>query len=511
MTDTNGPSSDSNLAPQPASGAQLDRSLVHGVAWTAGVKWLSQFLSWPATFVVVRLLSPNDYGLVAMGSVYVGLVSLVNEFGLGSAIIKHRELSTRQIAQLNTLCVVFGAIGCLATLGAAYPLAVFYRTPAVTLVVMALSINFLITSFKTIPLSLLQRDLQFRLPAINEAIGSIVQSVSLVLFAYFGFRYWALVIAFLLSSITTTTLTFAQRPHRFAWPILREIRESVAFGSHLVGSRLGWYLYTNSDFFIIGRVLGQTALGSYSFGWSFATVPVEKVTSLIGSVAPPIFSAVQRDLPALRRYVSKLTSGIAFLTIPAGVGLALVTHDFVVVALGDKWISAVEPLRLLAVFAAFRSLVPIISQAGLVVGLAPFIMRNSIASALVMPMAFLVGTRWGTAGVAASWLVAYPFVAVPLFIVVARRIEMNVRDYLGSLWPAMISAAIMVPAVLLVHAFDASWMPAGRLVTESLVGGVTYFAAVFGFHRSEVQGAVALFRTIRAPVLVDAPGTERPA
>ena len=510
VTDTSGTPSESDVMPPQARGAQLDRSLLHGVAWTAGVKWLSQLLSWPATFVVVRLLSPTDYGLVAMGSVYVGLVSLVNEFGLGSAVIKHRGLSSHQISQLNTLCVVFGTLGCLATVAAAYPLALFYRTPAVTLVVVALSINFLITSFKTIPLSLLQRDLQFRLPAINEAVGSIIQSVSLVLFAYFGFRYWALVIAFLLSSITTTLLTLTQRPHRFAWPVLGEVRDSVAFGSHLVGSRIGWYLYTNSDFFIIGRVLGQMALGSYSFGWSFATAPVEKVTALIGSVTPPVFSAVQHDLPALRRYVTKLTGGIAFLTIPAGVGLALVTHDFVAVALGTQWLDAVQPLRLLAVFAAVRSVVPILSQAGLAVGLSRFIMRNSIASALVMPIAFFVGTRWGTSGVAASWLVAYPFVAIPLFVVVARHIEMRIGDYLASLWPSLSSAAIMVPVVMLVHSFDASWAPAARLATESLAGALAYGAAVMGLHRAEVRGALALFRTIRAPIVVETTVTEPP-
>ena len=478
---------------------QLDRSLLGGVAWTAGVKWLSQILTWPATFIVVRLLAPEDYGIVAMGSVYIGLVNLVNEFGLGSAIIKDRELTGRQIAQINGLCVLFGFAGFSVTIAAAYPLAVFYHAPAVRWVVIALSINFFITSLKTVPLSLLQRDFQFRLSAINEAVGAIVQSTALVAFAFLGFRYWALVIAFLLSSLVTTVLSYVQRPHALAWPVAKEIKGAITFGSHLVGSRIGWYLYTNADFFVVGRVLGQTALGAYSFGWTFATAPLEKVTSLIGRVSPPIFSAVQNESAALRRYVTSLTSGIALLTVPAGIGLALVTRDFVEVALGDRWLAAVGPLRLLALFAAARSVVPIVSQAGTNIGLAREVMYNSIASAVVMPLAFLIGARWGTSGVAAAWLVAYPVVALPLFRAVFKRIEMGVPQYLRALWPAISSTIVMIPMVLLAQWALNSWPSPARLAAEVMAGAVAYIGAVRLLHHAEFLEAIRMVRGLREP------------
>ena len=485
--------------PAVPSHDQLDRSLVGGVAWTAGVKWLSQILTWPATFIVVRLLAPEDYGIVAMGSVYIGLVNLVNEFGLGSAIIKDRALTDRQIAQINGLCVLFGFAGFSVTIAAAYPLAVFYHTPAVRFVVIALSINFFITSLKTVPLSLLQRDFEFRRSAINEAAGAIVQSTALVLFAFLGFKYWSLVIAFLLSSLTTTVLSYVQRPHAIAWPVTKEIKSAITFGGHLVGSRIGWYLYTNADFFIVGSVLGQVALGAYSFGWTFATAPLEKVTSLIGRVSPPIFSAVQNESAALRRYVASLTSGIVLLTVPAGIGLALVTRDFVVVALGDRWLAAVDPLRLLALFAAARSVVPVISQAGTNIGLAKEVMYNSIASAIVMPLAFLIGSHWGTSGVAAAWLVAYPVVALPLFRAVFKRIEMRVPQYLRALWPAVSSTAVMIPAVLLAKFTLTGWPAVARLAVEVVAGAITYIGAVRLLHPAEFLQAFRMVRGLRDP------------
>ena len=478
-----------------ADSKQLDRSLARGVAWTAGVKWLSQLLTWPATLIVIRLLSPEDYGLVAMGSVYVTFVLLVNEFGLGSAIIQQRDLTEDQIAQIYGLSVLFGLVCFLLSMAVAYPLAVFYRMPAVRLIVMALSINFFITSARTVPLALLTRDFQFRVAALNEAVGAILQSVCLVLFAYLGFRHWALVIGFLIASLTTSILACVQRPHRIAWPRLHDIRGAVAYGSHLVGSRVAWYLYTDADFFIIGRVLGTTATGSYGFAWSFASLPLEKVTSLVGRVAPPVLSAVQNDLPAMRRYIASLSSAIALLTLPAGVGLGLVARDFVLVAAGPKWTAVTEPLRYLALFAAFRSLVPILSQAGNAVGLVKFVMRMSVVAAVIMPVSFLIGTHWGTTGVAIAWLIAYPIASAPLIITVLKRIGMGPQEYLAALWPSVSATLAMTIAVVLVKQVigdDTSVYL--RLAEQVATGAAVYAAAIFLFHRDALRTLSSVFR-----------------
>src|SRR3989442_11978043 len=100
------------IAPEPVADVrELDRSLVHGIAWTSGAKWAGQLLTWASTLIVARLLTPEDYGLVGMASVYLGLITLVSEFGLGAAVITLRALSEEQVAQLNGLSVLFGAGG----------------------------------------------------------------------------------------------------------------------------------------------------------------------------------------------------------------------------------------------------------------------------------------------------------------------------------------------------------------------------------------------------------------
>ena len=475
-----------------ARARDLDRSLIQGVAWTAGLKWISQLFSWAATLIVARLLTREDYGLVAMATVFLGLITLVNEFGLGAAVIKRRELGEREVAQLSGLCVIFGAVAFLVGAAAAVPLARFYDAPALVAVVLVLSTNFIITSFRTVPLALLQRDLRFRTVAINESVQAVVLAIAMVAFAALGYRYWTLVIGGVMSGVLSTGLAYFQRPHRLAWPRLREIGPSVTFGSHIVGGRIGWYVYQNADFLIAGKVLGQAALGAYSLAWTIASIPVEKVSAMVGRVAPGFFSAVQDDYPAVRRYLAQLTAGLALVTMPLAVGMALVAPEFVLVFLKSEWVPAIVPLQLLAVYASYRSIVTLIPHVAINVGLSAFSMRNSLIGAVVMPVAFIVGSRWGTAGIAGAWIVAYPFVTLPLYWAVFRRIEMPLAMYLTALWPAASSTCIMAFAVLGVRYLLPADTGAGvTLLLLSVVGAVAYTGSVFALHGGAVAAARA--------------------
>ena len=123
----------------------LDRSLLRGVAWTATAKWASQALSWVSWLIVARLLTPEDYGLVGMAAIYLGLITLLSEFGLGTAVLAVRELSVEQINQLNSLAVVLGLASLLASCVVAIPLGGFFHAPQLPLVVVAMSATFVIT------------------------------------------------------------------------------------------------------------------------------------------------------------------------------------------------------------------------------------------------------------------------------------------------------------------------------------------------------------------------------
>src|SRR5438034_11511865 len=244
----------------------LDRSLLRGVAWTAAAKWASQALSWVSWLIVARLLTPADYGLVGMAAIYLGLITVLSEFGLGTAVLAVRELSVEQLNQLNGLAVLLGLASLLASCIVAIPLGRFFHAPQLPLVVVAMSTTFVITSFKTVPLALLQRDLRFKALAFIDLSQALVLAISMVGFAVAGLRYWTLVCGAVLSALISTGAMLRLRRAAFAWPRPKSLKPAITLRSNVLISRLCWYTSSNADFLFAGRLLATDALGFISAG-----------------------------------------------------------------------------------------------------------------------------------------------------------------------------------------------------------------------------------------------------
>ena len=467
---------EATAAPTQAAGRALDKWFLHGLAWTAAAKGGTQLLSWVSTLVVARLLTPEDYGLVGMAGVYLGLVSLLSEFGLGAAVVIFRDLSAEQVAQLNGFSLLFGLGSFVVSCALAVPLGHLFRAPQLPLVVVALSTTFLITAFKIVPRSLLSRDMRFKSLALIDMTQALVLTVAVIGFALAGLRYWTLVLGGILGALTSTAAVLKVRPAAFAWPRLKSLGRAMALSSHVIASRLSWYIYSNADFLVAGRFLGKAALGVYQLGWTLANIPVDKATALVVQVSAPLISAVQADLSALRRYLLRITEGVALVTFPVSVGLALVAKDFVFLALGPKWEGTVAPLQLLTAYAAFRSITPLLPLVLVTIKDSKFVMWNSVVSATVMPVSFyFAASRWGTVGLGMAWVLIYPVIAAALFWRVFRKIELSSKEYFMALWPALSGTTLMATVVFAVGAFASPHWPLGlRLTTQVASGVATY-------------------------------------
>jgi PST family polysaccharide transporter len=358
-----------------------------------------------------------------------------------------------------------------------------------------MSLGFVISSFRSVPNALLQRDMSFKSLALIDGAQALALAGVMVLLAVLGFGYWTLVIGNLLSATLMTVLTLTQCRRGFAWPRWKGLRPAITFGRQVLFVRLAWYAYSNADFFVAGRRLGREPLGAYSLAWTLASVPIEKIGVLIFNTAPAYFSSLQHDRAALRRNLLHLTEGISLLTAPLCIGLALVASEFVPLALGTKWIPMIVPLQLLAAYGAIRSIFPLINQILQVTGDTRYSMWNSIAAAIVLPIGFFVGSYWGIDGIAATWLVLHPIVLVLPYRRALRRIDLPFRSYLAAVLPAGNAALHMSAAVLGVRALLPAAVPlALRFAILVAVGASVYVGALFLYHRDRIDG---LLRTVR--------------
>src|SRR5690606_23017448 len=251
-------------ATSAAAPKNLDRALISGVAWTGGVKWAGQLLAWVSTIFVMRLLSPSDYGIMGMATLYLGLIQMLSEFGVGAAVVTLRELTEEQVAQLNGMAVMSGLGGFAVSAAVSGPIGAVFNSPQLPAGVLVVGFGFVITSLCVIPSSLMAREMEFRTLSLYGGVHTLVTSISTVVMAVLGFGYWALALGTLCGHVAFCTLVLTRHPHPFRFPRFASIRPAITFSSHIIVSRLSWYTYSNADSLVIGRVLGQSEIGRAS-------------------------------------------------------------------------------------------------------------------------------------------------------------------------------------------------------------------------------------------------------
>ena len=477
------------------SSLDLDRSLIHGMAWTGIMKWSGQIMAWISTILVARMLTPADYGIMAMATAFIGIVGMISEFGVGSVVLNFRDLDSNKIAQLNGISLGLGLGGFILSCIAAFPLSLFFRTAELSWVTIALGSGFILLGLKAVPYGMLQKEMRFKFLAVVEGVQMLAQAISVVGFALLGLSYWTLVLGNLVGIVIATACLVIARPYRFAIPQFNPLRDVLIYSWDVIGSRVLWYVYGASDVFIVGRFLGQTAVGAYSFGLALANVAVEKVSGMSYQVTTSLFGAVQHDHLALRRYVLILTEGFAVVSFPITIGLALISEELVLVLFGEKWLPMVAPMQVLAFSAAYRSVSSIPSQVLFATkDSRPSLWNNALCVA-ILPLAFLISSQWGTVGVAMVWALVHPPLNYRLSAYVFRSIGLSHCDYWRSLIPATVACLAMVLIVVAAkYGLSSNWPRPVRLGTEVGLGGIAYILTAHLFYRAHWEKFVALVR-----------------
>jgi PST family polysaccharide transporter len=479
----------------------LDRALVKGVAWTGAASGAAQALSWVSTLVVVRLLTPEDYGIVGIAQVYLGLVLLFSEFGIGTAVVTLRELTPRQVAQLNCVAFLLGSVALGLSWLLAAPMSVFFGDSRLLVLLLVSSLALPVSALGSVSSAQIQRNLDFGYLASAHVVQSIATAGTTLGIAIWGGGYWALALGTLVGQAALSAMLVARSPSEFAWPQWASIKTALIFSRQVILERIAWYGYAGADRLVIGKVLGEAALGFYSVAQTLGMLAVEKISVLLLRVAPGVLSAVQHDAAALRRYLLSMTEALSVVTFPVSIGLALVADDIVYLMLGERWVGVIPVLQVLGMVGAYQSITSLLTRVLAVVGETRICMHVAWGTLVVLPPAFLIATRYGLPGVAAVWILVYPLTQIPLYLRLRQRIELSLVDYIKSLWPATSAALVMTVGIRTADLWP-TWVELPRPVqlgATIVLGGVLYTTTIFVLHRERIRRFRALLSDIRQP------------
>jgi O-antigen/teichoic acid export membrane protein len=477
----------------------LDRALLSGIAWTAALRWSSQVVSWVATIFVARMLLPGDYGLVSMATIPIGLVRMIEDFGLDAILIQDRTIVDRRQAQLAGFILGIGGVLSVLSLALSHPIALFFKEPQVAQIIAVMSLLFLTDALQVVPRAILQRRLAFAHLALAFFLQVLVMQSVLVAGALAGWGFWALVVSNVTAAIVITVLLYWWAPYVIHWPRhLKQLAQPLAQGWRVMASRFAYYAYATSDQTIVGRFLGKDALGAYSFALTFVNLPFQEASSIVTKVVPGIFSEVQTRRDELRRYFLMLTECLAYITLPMAVGLAITADLAVDVVLGPNWSEVVLPLRVMCVFAAFQGLQILISPLLMWTGQFRAQMWCSIVTGIALPLGFLAAVNYGLVAIAAVWAVVYPLSNIPALRFGLRTVSVSFLGWLETARPAAVGCLVMALGVL-----AARWLTADRSDVVQLgaavgTGALSYTAVIWLFYRARVLALVEFVKKGRA-------------
>jgi O-antigen/teichoic acid export membrane protein len=255
-----------------------------------------------------------------------------------------------------------------------------------------------------------------------------------------------------------------------------------------------------SDVIIIGRLLGESALGNYRMAMNLASAPAEKVSSLLMRTATPVFAKVMDNPLLVRRYYLIVAEMLSLIILPLMLGLVMVAPEAVLTLLEPKWVGVTRPLQWLGLFMIVRVLGVLAEQALISQRQTRFTMRMSVFNLGIMLIAFVIAARWqGPTGVAAAWLALSPVTVLPLLIVLSKAIGLRNRDYLLALLPSVAGSAVMCLGIALLRMqyFLVSSPQFLRLSALTAVGAVVYVSFVAVLFRARIARYFTFVQSLR--------------
>lgn len=468
--------------PGPQSG--LKQKSVRGGVTTVGSQAAKFVLRFGATAVLARLLTPEDYGLIAMTVVVTGFAGIFKDAGLTAATVQSERL---RHAQVSTLFWINVALGCAiaALLAAASPLvAAFYDEPRLAPVTMALGLAFVLSGATVQHQALLRREMRFSALALIEIVSMLAGIATAVTMAYAGFTYWSLVgmtLGSAAANLAAVWITVRWRPG--APRRGSNVRPMLKFGSDVLSFSVVNYFSRHADNLLIGWYWGAVPLGLYDKAYTLLLWPISQINAPVSAVAIPALSRARPDPARFRRFFLGALQMASSVSVPIVFGIVLFADEIVALWLGPQWHETAKFFRLLSLAALLSALSNPMGPLLIAAGLTRRYRQLGLITAPIIVAAFAIGLPYGPEGVAVSYSTAMALLFLPTWAWAVRGTGVSLRDVGSVLWgPAVAGFAAFLAAAGTRRLAELSMPPAAAALLSAVLFSLVYaFVLLYAF------------------------------
>lgn len=457
----------------------FQQRIIRSFLWMGGGQILGQIATWLATLVVIRLLTPVDYGLMTMAMIFLGFLFVIADLGIGAAAVQTKELEVEELRTMTAAVLLTSSAGFLLSNLAAPWLAVFFNEPRVTPIVRVLSLNFPLMAIYHLPQARLIRGLEFDVKARIDLLVALASAATSLALALAGAGVWALVGGVLAQNGARALFFQIARPT----PLIPDFRSFftnplVQFGVIVTLDRILYFMYSYADVTIGGRVLGKELIGLYTVAVTITSIPVQKVMPIVNQISFAAFSRIQTEGERVRRNVLRAVHLAGLLGFPVFLGMAAVAPDFVPLLLGAQWVETVLPLQLLCLVVPLKMFSTLIPPALLGIGRPTVNLVNVLIVFLIMTLAFLLGVQSGLLGLCLAWVIGFPIAFAITTTRALHALGLGWREFLGRIATPLLASIAMAATVIMTRAALIDLVPALPRLLALIATGVVVYSAV---------------------------------
>lgn len=455
------------------------RQMAQGSAWALLLRWSIRGIGVISVVLLARLLTPADFGVVAMATVVGGLLMRLSEFGVGAVLIRQPNVARADCDTAWTIGVVQGlVVGAGVVLIAPY-VAEYFKEPRLVGVMFALATIPVIEGFENIGMVLIRKELDF---AKDFRIGLYTRVTGLagtITLAFVMRNYWALVGGAIFASIAKVVISFVMHPYRPRLS-LEKAHQYLRFAATAIPLSVGSYLSDRMPVLVGGRIASAADVGRLHVTNEISMLATEEVVLPIARVLGPSFARLLDDPKELRAafvHVLAVTTAIA---LPIGTGLSAVAYDFTLLLLGASWLAAVPLIQMLTIRGAIKTISRSLTGNMLIATghERPYTLAVWIEVLITVPLVIIGGLQFGIEGIAGGALLASLLTLPVIAYLPVRTLHVALWDMAKAVGRPVAACVVMYGVVRLAHPAELG-SPVLRLLADVTLGATTYVGVVF--------------------------------
>lgn len=423
-----------------------------GIAYkvTRGIGWnylsfaIAKTVSLITVSVLAHLLTPVNFGVVALASLAIEYLSVLNDFGLATALIQRREKIDEASNVVFTLNLIVSVSLTLITILIAPLAAIYFREPELTPVLRWLGLTFTINALGSVHKARLQRDMKFGRKLIPEIGNNLVKAVVSIGMALSGYGAWSLVYGQLIGLSVSIVLLWVVIP----WVpqillISNTAKQLFKYGLSIMADRALQIFGDSFDYFLIGRFFDTAALGIYTLAYKLPELLIITTLNVLGGVFFPAFSTIQDDPKVLRKSFLSTTRYVQLLVTPLCLGLIVGADPIIRVAFGEQWLDAIPLMQILCLHTLVLSIGYHVGDVYKAIGRPDILIKLAIPIFIIRVFAIWFGAKQGLLGVAYGHLLATSIELIMRTIITVRVLKVTLIDIFKQLTAFIAGAALL--------------------------------------------------------------------